>query len=91
MPTIRGWALTFAGAAIWGAGLAFGSEPMETLGFALVALVFIAMAVVRLGRHDVDLSRRIAPQRANAHQPVTVTLSATNRGRGAAPLLLLED
>ena len=91
MPTIRGWALTFTGAAIWGAGLAFGSEPMETLGFTLVALVFIAMAVVRLGRHDVDISRRLAPQRANAHQPVTVTVVLTNKGRGSAPLLLLED
>ena len=91
MPTMRGWALTLAGAGIWGAGLAFGSEPMETLGFTLVALVFIAMAVVRLGRHDVEMSRRLSPQRANAHQPVTVTLTAKNRGRGGAPLLLLED
>ena len=91
MPTIRGWALTVTGAAIWGAGLAFGSEPMETLGFSLVALVFIAMAVVRLGRHDVEISRRLAPERANAHQPVTVTVTLKNRGRGGAPLLLLED
>lgn len=91
MPTIRGWALTLAGAAIWGAGLAFGSEPMETLGFSLVALVFIAMAVVRLGRHDVELDRRLAPARANAHQPITVTVTAKNKGRGSAPLLLLED
>ena len=91
MPTIRGWALTLAGAALWGAGIAFGSEPMETLGFSLVALVFIAMAVVRIGRHDVDIVRQVTPQRANAHQPVTVVLTLTNRGRGSAPLLLLED
>src|SRR5687767_4755256 len=64
---------------------------METLGFTLVALVFIAMAVVRLGRHDLEFSRRLAPERANAHQPVTVVVTLTNRGRGSAPLLLLED
>ena len=64
---------------------------MDTLGFALAALVLIAMAVVRLGRHDVEISRRITPERANAHQPVTVMVTVTNRGRGPAPLLMLED
>ena len=91
MPSIRGWALTLTGIAIWGFGIAFGSEPLQTLGFALVALVLIAMAVVRLGRHDIDISRRVSPERANAHQPVTVALTVANRGRGPAPLLLLED
>ena len=91
MPSIRGWALTLTGTAIWGVGIAFGSEPLQTLGFALVALVLIAVAVVRLGRHDVELSRRVSPERANAHQPITVSLSVANRGRGPAPLLLFED
>lgn len=91
MPSARGWALIVVGAGVWGAGIAFGSDPMETLGFTIFVLVFIAVAVVRLGRHDVDLVRTITPQRANAHQPVTVTLQATNKGGGSAPLLLLED
>lgn len=57
----------------------------------MIALVAIAIAVVRLGRHDLEMSRRVAPQRANAHQPVTVTVEITNRGRGPAPVLMLED
>jgi len=91
VPSSRGWTVAFTGAVIWGCGIAFGSEPLETLGFTLAALVLIAMAVVRLGRHDLELVRNLSPARANAHQPVTVTLTATNRGRGPAPLLLLED
>ena len=91
MPSPRGWALALTGAVIWGAGIAFGSEPLDTLGFSLIAFVSIAIAVVRLGRHDVEISRRVAPERANAHQPVTVSIQVKNRGRGPAPLLLLED
>ena len=91
MPTGRGWLLALTGAIIWAIGISFGSEPLDTLGFAFIALVMIAMSVVRLGRHDIEISRRLSPERANAHQPVTVTLNARNRGRGAAPLLLLED
>ena len=91
MPSTRGWALALTGAAIWGCGIAFGSEPLETLGFTLAALVLIAMAVVRLGRHDLELTRRVSPERANAHQPVDITLTVTNRGRGPAPLLLMEE
>ena len=91
MPSLRGWALALTGAVIWGAGIAFGSEPMDTLGFALVALVLIAMGVVRLGRHEIEISRRVTPERANAHQPVTVAVTVANRGRGPAPLLMLED
>ena len=91
MPSTRGWAVALTGAAVWGCGIAFGSEPLETLGFSLAALVLIAMGVVRLGRHDLDISRRVSPERANAHQPVDVALTVTNRGRGPAPLLLMED
>lgn len=83
--------MALTGTATWGLGIVFGSEPLQTLGFALVALVLIAIAVVRLGRHDVEISRRLTPERANAHQPITVALTVVNRGRGPAPLLLLED
>jgi len=91
MPSTRGWAVALTGAAIWGCGIAFGSEPLETLGFTLAALVLIAIAVVRFSRHDLDVARRVSPERANAHQPVTVSLTVTNHGRGPAPVLLLDD
>ena len=91
MPTGRGWLLALLGAAIWGVGISFGSEPLDTLGFTLIALVVIAMCVVRLGRHDLEIDRRLSPERANSHQPVSATLHIRNHGRGPAPLLLLED
>jgi uncharacterized protein (DUF58 family) len=72
-------------------GWSFGSDPMETFGFALLALVGIAVAVVRLARHDLHIVRKVVPERTYAHHPVTVTVQIENHGRGQAPLLLLED
>lgn len=91
MPTTRGWTLIGAGALVLSAGRLFGTQPLEQLGFALIALVAIAAAVVNLGRHDLSVARRILPERARAGQPVTVTLEVRNEGRGAAPLVLIED
>jgi uncharacterized protein (DUF58 family) len=91
MPTARGWTLIGAGAIVLSAGRLFGAQPLEQLGFALIALVAIAAAVVNLGRHDLSVARRIIPDRAGAGQPVTVTLEVRNEGRGAAPLVLIED
>ncbi|MGH2749074.1 MAG: DUF58 domain-containing protein [Actinomycetota bacterium] len=91
MPTTRGWTLIGAGAIVLSAGRLFGAQPLEQLGFALIALVAIAAAVVNLGTHDLSVARRIVPERAHAGQPVTVTLEVRNEGRGAAPLVLIED
>lgn len=73
------------------AGRLFGAQPLEQLGFALIALVAIAAAVVNLGGHDLSVVRRIVPERARAGQPVTVVLEVRNEGGGAAPLVLIED
>ena len=91
MPTRRGLLLASAGIALWVAGRIFGSQAVEQLGFAMLVLVGIAMAVVRMSRHDLTVSRRITPERARAHQPVTVTLTIENQGRGRAPLVMLDD
>jgi uncharacterized protein (DUF58 family) len=91
MPTRRGILLATAGVLIWIAGRTFGSQAVEQLGFAMLALVGIAMAVVRMSRHDLAVSRRITPERARAHQPITVTLLIENLGKGRAPLVMLED
>lgn len=91
MPTQRGWLLIVAGVAIWVVGRIFGSQPVEQIGFALLCLVAFAIGVVRLGRHDLRVSRKILPQRARAHQQVTVSLDVVNNGRGRAPLVMLED
>ncbi|MDQ3951428.1 MAG: DUF58 domain-containing protein [Actinomycetota bacterium] len=91
MLTARGWAVALTGLALLVVARIFGSGPVEQFGFALVVLPLIALAVVRLGKHDLEVTRRMAPERVRAGGKVKVTLEIRNRGRGPAPLLLLED
>jgi uncharacterized protein (DUF58 family) len=91
VPTTRGWLVVATGVAMVVAGSAFGTRPLEQLGVALVVLVAIAVGVVRLGRHDLTVSRRISPERARPGQPVIVAMAVANGGTGSAPLLLLQD
>src|SRR5688572_22423020 len=91
MPTARGWLVAGTGIVLLIAGMAFGARPLQQLGVALMALMLLATAVVRLGKHDLEVHRVVVPQRARADQDVTVTLVLKNKGAGAAPLLLLED
>jgi uncharacterized protein (DUF58 family) len=76
---------------VWGAGVGFGPGALQQLGFALVALVAIAIVVVRLGGHDVEVTRSITPVRSRAGRPITLRLELHNRGPRPAPLVLLED
>lgn len=91
MLTLRGWAVAVTGIALLVVARVFGSGPVEQFGFALVVLPLIALAVVRLGKHDLEVTRRTAPERVRAGSKVKVTLEIRNNGRGPAPLLLLED
>ena len=91
MPTARGWLICVTGVALWIAGRAFGAAALEQLGFGLLSLVVIAVIVVKTGKHKISVSRRVAPDRVQAGREVIVTLKISNEGRGAAPLLLLED
>jgi uncharacterized protein (DUF58 family) len=91
MLTLRGWSVALTGIALLVVARVFGSGPVEQLGFALVVLPLIAVAVVRLGKHDLHVTRRTSPERVRAGSKVKVTLEINNRGRGPAPLLLLED
>lgn len=91
MLTLRGWAVALTGLALLVVARTFGSQPVEQFGFALVVLPLIALAVVRLGKHDLQVTRRTSPERVRAGSKVKVTLEISNRGRGPAPLLLLED
>lgn len=91
MPTGRGWGVAVTGIAVWAAGRAFGSEPLEQLGFAFVVLLLISVAVVRLGRHELKVARRLVPARPTAGQAVQLDLHIKNAGRGPAPLVLLEE
>ena len=91
MPTTRGWLTAAMGVALVIAGMVFGALPLEQLGAALIVLVLLATAIVRLSKHELEIQRAIVPERAKAEQDVTVTLALNNRGGAAAPLILLED
>jgi uncharacterized protein (DUF58 family) len=91
VPTARGWLVITVGLALWATSSALGADALASLGFGMIALVAISVVVVRLGKHDVKVSRSIAPERAQAGRPVVVQLHLENKGRGSAPLLLLED
>jgi uncharacterized protein (DUF58 family) len=91
VPTLRGWLVFSIGAALLLLGRILTSTGVEQVGVALIALVGVAIAVIRLGRHQLRVTRTAAPARVAAGHPVRVTVEAANEGRGAAPLLLLED
>jgi uncharacterized protein (DUF58 family) len=91
VPTGRGWLVVLTGLALWVAGRTFGARPLEQLGFGLIALVVIAVVVVRSTRHELKVTRALSPQRVPAGREVKVVLTLENIGRGAAPLMLLED
>src|SRR5918992_5776186 len=91
MPTLRGWLVAATGVAVWLCGIGFGALAVQQLGFALVALVGIALVVVRRGRFMLTAGRTVTPRRARPSQAVEVEIVVSNRGRGAAPMLLLED
>ena len=91
MPTSRGWLVAGTGIVLVIAGLAFGAVALQQVGVALAVLLLIATGVVRLGKHELVISRAIVPERARSEQEVTVTLALHNNGPGSAPLLLIED
>src|SRR5918992_322830 len=91
MPTARGFLTAMIGIALWGAGRVFGAEPLEQIGFALVGLVVVGVIIVNSRRHDLSIKRSVVPDRAKAGQQVTIKLQLHNAGRGAAPLMLLDD
>jgi uncharacterized protein (DUF58 family) len=91
VPTLRGWTVAAIGVVILTVGRVLGSIAVMQVGFALIVLVAIGMAVIKLGRHDLEVTRTAEPARVVAGQRVKVTVTVENRGRGPAPLLLLED
>lgn len=91
MPTARGWLIGTIGIVLCVASRAFGAEALGQIGLALIILVVCALVVVRLGRHDLVVDRKLVPERASAEALVATTVTLTNQGMGSAPLILLED
>ena len=73
------------------AGAAVATRAIEQMGLALVLLAGLAVFVVRLGRHEITVTRTVAPERVGTGRPVRVTIDLANDGRGSTPLLLVED
>ena len=91
MPTIRGVTVGVAGLALMFLGRALTVTGLLEVGFGLLVLVLSAVVVVRFGRHSLEVLRTVSPTRANADQPVEVSLHVHNKGVGRAPILMLED
>jgi uncharacterized protein (DUF58 family) len=91
VPTVRGWLTAAIGLGLWATGRIFGVGSLDQIGFALLVLVIIAVVIVNARRHDLSVHRSVSPERARGGQPVEVKLSFTNDGRGAAPLMLIDD
>lgn len=91
MPTGRGVIVALAGLGVWVAGRMLGAPALEQLGFGLLILVAAAVAVLRLGRHELRLIRAVTPQKVTAGREVQVGVRLDNLGEGATPLVLLED
>jgi uncharacterized protein (DUF58 family) len=91
VPTTRGWLTVATALGIWGAGRVLGAEPLEQIGFALLALVVAAAVVVNSRGHELRVERELIPGRARRGQTVTVKLYVTNEGKRPAPLLLMDD
>jgi uncharacterized protein (DUF58 family) len=91
VPTGRGWLVISTGVGLWIAGRIFGSGGLEQLGFGLVALVGLALVVVSAGKHRIEVSRSVVPDRVQSGRDIAVELTLKNEGRGSAPLLLIED
>ncbi len=91
MPTVRGAAVAVIGLALIALGRLLGTDGLAEVGFGLVVLVAAALVVVRFGRHDLEVTRRVRPERVPARQAVRVYLQLRNAGNGRAPVLLLED
>lgn len=91
MPTARGWLVAATGLLLCVASRAFGAEALGQVGVALIVLVIGALVVVRLGRHELAVTRRVTPDHAVAETQVTATIHLDNHGLGSAPLVLVED
>jgi uncharacterized protein (DUF58 family) len=91
MPTRPGWMTLFAGAITVVFGRLFAIIELFVLGVGMIALVVLAVAIVRLRRATRMRARRVSPRRVHAGETARVELVAANRGRGRTPVLELRD
>jgi uncharacterized protein (DUF58 family) len=91
MPTVRGWALLGAGAALLVLWYVFGDpELLLVAGFMIIATV-IALVFVTYHRPRLGVARQLGSAAVHNGESTTVTLLLTNRGKRPLRNLRLQD
>jgi uncharacterized protein (DUF58 family) len=88
--TLRGWGLIAAGAAMLGAGFAFGYADLTILGVIAVTSVVVALGYAAL-RPELAVRRKVDPDRVSRGETSMVTLTIRNIGKFGAATLVAQD
>jgi len=91
MPTRAGWAVLVLGVAVILLGRLFGWVELYALGLGTIALVGIAILLVRTRLFSLAVRRSVRPARLHVGESARVELAVANRGRMTTPLLTLRD
>lgn len=89
--TPRGRAFVTVGIATFVCGFALGMRDLTRIGVILLALPVVSLLVVRRHRLDLDIERICAPTRVVIDEPLTVTVTMTNRSSRRTTPMQLED
>lgn len=91
MPTDRGIGLAAGAGALWLASRVFGVPELQIAAVAALALLALAVVVVRLTSARLAVDRRVRPTRVFHDAEADVRLVVHNRSRLPTPRLELED
>ncbi len=89
--TRRGKLLIVEGVLLYGLARGVAIDELYALAIAAILFPVLAMGFVRLRRHEVTVSRAVAPRRLFAGGTARLTYSILNAGRSTSPPLILED
>jgi uncharacterized protein (DUF58 family) len=91
MPTRAGWAVLALGVGVILLGRLFGWIELFALGVGTIALVGIAVVLVRARLFSLAVRRSVRPSRLHVGESARVELAVANRGKMTTPVLTLRD
>ncbi len=91
MPTRAGWSVLALGVGVILLGRLFGWLELFALGLGTIALVGIAVLLVRTRLFSLAVRRSVRPARLHVGETARVELAVANRGRMTTPVLTLRD
>jgi uncharacterized protein (DUF58 family) len=91
VPTRQGWLALAGGLVAIVIGRTFALLELFGVGFAVIALVVIAVLIVQLRPVELRISRKVNPRQIHAGETARVELQAANRARVTSPALELRD